>query len=119
MAGLCLFQQGEYFRPQDVGLLAAMGVDRPKVVRRPRAGILSTGDEVVPVDGSPGPGQVRDVNSHVLSAQVEAAGGVAFRLGLVSDDREQLRAAVNHSLAETDLTLLSGGSSVGTRDLTA
>ena len=114
-----LLPAGRVLRPQDVGLLAAMGESHPVVVLRPRAGILSTGDEVVPVEDTPGPGQVRNVNSHVLAAQVEAAGAEAIPLGLVPDDPDRLRAAVDQSLAEADLTLLSGGSSVGTRDLTA
>ena len=118
-AGHMLLPAGRVLRPQDVGLLAAMGESHPVVVLRPRAGILSTGDEVVPVEDTPGPGQVRNVNSHVLAAQVEAAGAEAIPLGLVPDDPDRLRAAVDQSLAEADLTLLSGGSSVGTRDLTA
>jgi len=118
-AGQVLLPAGQELRPQDVGLLAALGAGQPRVVRRPRAGILSTGDEVVPVDRAPGPGQVRDVNAHVLAAQVRAAGGEAIHLGLCPDDPGRLRAAVDRSLAEADLTLLSGGSSVGSRDLTA
>jgi molybdopterin molybdotransferase len=118
-AGQILLPAGQVLRPQDVGLLAAMGAQRPQVVRRPRAGILSTGDEVVPVQRAPEPGQVRDVNAHVLAAQIRAAGGEAVPLGLTPDDPDRLRAAVDRSLAEADLTLLSGGSSVGTRDLTA
>jgi len=118
-AGQLLLPAGQVLRPQDVGLLAALGVQQPTVVRRPRAGILSTGDEVLPVESSPGPGQVRDVNAHVLAAQVRTAGGEAIPLGLVPDDPGRLRAAVERSLAGADLTLLSGGSSVGTRDLTA
>jgi molybdopterin molybdotransferase len=118
-AGQVLLSAGQVLRPQDVGLLAALGVQQPTVVRRPRAGILSTGDEVVPVEDEPGPGQVRDVNADVLAAQVRAAGGEAIPLGLVPDDPGRLRAAVDRSLAEAHLTLLSGGSSVGTRDLTA
>ena len=119
VAGQVLLPAGRPLRPQDVGLLAALGVQAPRVVRRPRAGILSTGDEVVPVQRAPGPGQVRDVNAHVLAAQVRAAGGEAIALGLCPDDPARLRAAVDRSLAEADVTLLSGGSSVGTRDLTA
>jgi molybdopterin molybdotransferase len=117
--GQVLLPAGQVLRPQDVGLLAAMGVQRPQVVRRPRAGILSTGDEVVPVERTPEPGQVRDVNAHVLAVQIQAAGAEALPLGLVPDDPDRLRAAVDRSLENADLTLLSGGSSVGTRDLTA
>ncbi len=118
-AGQVLLPPGARLRPQDIGLLAALGEITPTVTRAPRVGILSTGDEVVPADQTPAPGQVRDVNAHVLAALVRAAGGEPLPLGLVPDDREALRGAVARSLADADLTLLSGGSSVGARDLTA
>jgi molybdopterin molybdotransferase len=118
-AGQVLLRAGTRLRPQDVGLLAALGETQPTVSRRPRVGILSTGDEVVPPEQEPGPGQIRDVNAHVLAAQVRAAGGEPVPLGLVPDRRDALEAAMGRSLAQADLTLLSGGSSVGTRDLTA
>ncbi|MDY0003290.1 MAG: molybdopterin molybdotransferase MoeA [Polyangia bacterium] len=117
--GELLFEAGHLLRPQDIGLLAALGQSRLLVSRRPRVGILSTGDEVVPVESPLGPGQVRDVNSLALAALVRDAGGEPLGLGLVGDDPALLRAAMRRSLAEADLTILSGGSSVGARDLTA
>jgi molybdopterin molybdotransferase len=119
VAGQSLLPAGRWLRPQDLGLLAALGVLEPEVVRKPRAGIISTGDEVVPVERVPGPGEVRDVNATVLAAQVQAAGADAVDLGLVPDDPTRLKQAVATSLEENDLTLLSGGSSMGVRDLTA
>lgn len=116
--GQVLLPAGSRLRPQDLGLLAALGVGEVEVVRRPRVGIISTGDEVVPLKAVPGPGQVRDVNTHTLAAQVRQAGGEPLPLGLVKDSAEDLRRAVERSVAECDLTLLSGGSSVGMRDLT-
>ncbi len=116
--GQVLLGAGSALRPQDVGLLAALGVQTPAVVRRPRVGIISSGDEVVAVDQAPGPGQVRDVNSFTLGSLVRQAGGVPLALGLMPDDEASLGAAVERSLEECDVTLLSGGSSVGTRDLT-
>ena len=118
-AGQVLLAAGQRLRPQDVGLLAALGVEEPQVFRKPRAGIISTGDEVVPVDTEPGPGEVRDVNATVLGAQVRSAGGQPMTMGLVPDDEDRLRQTVAKSLEENDLTLLSGGSSMGVRDLTA
>ena len=117
--GQVLLTAGTVLRIQDVGLLGALGLERPVAVRRPRVGIISTGDEVVPVDQSPGPGQVRDVNTFTLAGQVRQAGGEPVCLGLLPDDEAGLNEAVQRSLTDCDLTLMSGGSSVGTRDLTA
>ena len=118
-AGQLLLAAGTALRVQDVGLLAALGVERPEVRRRPRVGIISSGDEVIDVDQDPGPGQVRDVNSFTLGAQVRQAGGQVVQLGLLPDDEVSLGAAVAQSMERgCDLTLISGGSSVGTRDLT-
>lgn len=117
--GQVLLPVGHRLRPQDVGLAAALGFTELSVIRRPRVGIVSTGDEVVPVTAAPGPGQVRDVNTHILAAQVREAGGQPLVLGLVPDDAAALGEAVARSLASCDLTLMSGGSSVGVRDLTA
>ena len=118
-AGQTLLPAGHLLRPQDMGLLAALGFEGVSVIRRPRVGIISTGDEVVPIAETPGPGQVRDVNTYTLAAQVEQAGGEAVILGLAPDSEEELTALTARSLDECDLTLLSGGSSVGVRDLTA
>jgi molybdopterin molybdotransferase len=116
--GQVVLERGVLLRSQELGLLAALGVDRVTVHRRPVVAILSTGDEVVPAGQEPGPGQVRDVNSHTLAAQVEACGGVARKLGIVLDDFDAFLAIVRSALEEADLLLVSGGSSVGTRDLT-
>lgn len=116
--GQVLLPAGQRLRPQDLGLLAALGQERVAVVRRPLVGILSTGDEVVPLSARPGPGQVRDVNIYTLAAQVKLAGGQPQVLGLVGDSEPDIRRLTAQSLANNDLTLLSGGSSVGLRDLT-
>jgi molybdopterin molybdotransferase len=114
-----LLPLGQRLRPQDVGLLAALGQEKITVSRRPKVGIISTGDEVVPVGSSPTPGQVRDVNTHSLAAVVARAGGEPLPLGLVPDNAGALREATALSLDSCDLTLLSGGSSVGVRDFTS
>lgn len=114
-----LLPAGQRLRPQDLGLLAALGQTQARVARRPRVAIISTGDEVVPVSAQPGPGQVRDVNTYTLAQAVAEAGGQPLVLGLAGDQEDQLRDLVARGLAESDLTLLSGGSSMGGRDLTA
>lgn len=107
---------GRRLRPADLGILAALGVSDVPVRRRPQVGIVSTGDELVPSTDRPGPGQVRDVNSHVLAALVREAGGEPRPAGIVSDERETLAGCVQALLPQVDLLLLSGGSSVGARD---
>jgi molybdopterin molybdotransferase len=109
---------GTRLRPQEVGLLAALGQTRLTVFTRPRAGIISTGDELVPVAEAPRPGQVRDVNSHTLAALIQEAGGVPTGYGLVGDRLEAIVESMERALHENDMIFLSGGSSVGMRDLT-
>lgn len=117
-AGDTLLAKGTRLRPQDLGLLAALGRRELSVFARPRVAILSTGDEVVPVEARPAPGQVRDINSYTLSAMVESAGGIPRSLGIVGDDFETLLERCRAALLDADIVLLSGGSSVGSRDLT-
>jgi len=109
---------GRRVRPQDVGLMAAIGRLEATVFRRPRCGILSTGDELVPVECAPRPGQIRDVNSHTLACMARQAGAETRATGLIPDQREALEAALARSLEENDVVFISGGSSIGTRDLT-
>lgn len=110
--------KGSRMRPQDIGLLAALGLERVTVFRRPRVTILSTGDEVVSIDRKPGPGQVRDINSFTLSAFCVQAGASPLNLGLCADDFDSLRTMVDKGLKEADSLWISGGSSVGARDMT-
>lgn len=117
-AGAVVLKAGTILRPQEVGLLAALGIQSVAVHRRPRVGIFSTGDEVIPVSETPRVGQVRDVNSYALKALVQRAGGAAVCYGIVPDNQEKLEEMLAKAVAENDVVLLSGGSSVGTRDLT-
>ncbi|HSW11046.1 MAG TPA: gephyrin-like molybdotransferase Glp [Bacillota bacterium] len=103
--------------PADLGALAAAGIRTVVVQARPRVAILSTGDELVPVDEEPGPGQVREVNSVTLAASVVGDGGHPLQLGIVPDREDRLAEAVTRACRQADLVLLSGGSSVGKADL--
>ena len=116
--GQTLLMSGQPVRPQEAGLLAAMGCETVRVFCKPRIGIISTGDEVVPVGEVPGPGQIRDVNSTTLSAMTVAAGGQPRVYGIVQDNFERLKTTCARALAENDMVLISGGSSVGMRDFT-
>jgi len=117
-AGEVIFQAGKRLRPQDIGLLAACGVTYVRVFKRPVVGIIGTGDEVVGGEAVPGPGQVRDVNTPALAAAVAESGGVPVVYGIVPDELPALQKTLVKAVAECDLVLLSGGSSVGARDLT-
>lgn len=116
--GQTVLPAGRRLASHDIGALAALGVSRVAVCRRPVAGILSTGDELVPVEETPRAGQVRDVNSAMLRALVEEAGGEAVSFGILRDDEELLREALDRALERCDMVLISGGSSVGMKDAT-
>lgn len=112
-----LLKSGHRVRPQDVGLLAAMGTTRVSVYRRPRVGIMSSGDEIVPIEVTPPPGCMRDVNRHALAAAVREAHADPVWLGIVPDRAADMDAAIRAGLDRSDLVLISGGSSMGSRDL--
>jgi molybdopterin molybdotransferase len=118
-AGTVAIPAGRRLRAADVGGLAALGVVRVTVRARPRVAIVSTGDEVVPAGATPGPAQVRDVNGATVAAVVAQAGGVAVPRGIVPDDAAALEHALRAALADADAVVLSAGSSVSVRDLTA
>jgi len=117
MSGAVMLPGGHLIRPQDLGLLSAAGVTEVFVSRRARVGIISTGDEVVEPTQRPGPGQVRDVNSYVLYGQALAAGARPELRGIVPDRFELLLEMLRRAVDECDMVLLSGGSSVGVRDV--
>jgi molybdopterin molybdotransferase len=115
--GDSLFSVGHRLRPQELGLLAGLGVVALQVYRRVRVGIISTGDELVDFHASPLPGKIRDMNSVHLTALVARTGAQARFYGIVADQQEQLTAMAEKALRENDLVLFSGSSSVGSRDL--
>lgn len=116
--GTRIFAQGHRLRPADVGALSGIGLDRVWVVRRPRVAVLATGDEIVPPDVTPKPGQVRNVNQYALRALITAAGCEPVDFGVLPDREPVIRSAMRRALAKADAVLISGGSSVGTKDLT-
>ena len=109
---------GRKLTAQDIGALAAMGICSVTVAKKPVAGIISTGDELVPVEETPADGQIRDVNSAMLAALAEEAGAESICYGILKDGEERLAGAVERALSECSLVLISGGSSVGLKDST-
>jgi molybdopterin molybdotransferase len=117
-AGQVVLTPGRVLRPQEIGMLAALGRTEVAVVRRPRVAILATGDEVVPPWETPGPGQIRDANSYTVAAQVRRYGGIPLILGVARDEETLIREGVRRALAErADLIVTSGGVSIGDFDL--
>lgn len=116
--GSTVFLAGQVLNPPQIGALVGLGISRVSVYRLPVVGIISTGDELVPPRTKPGPGQIRDINSAALAAALRKAGCLSREYGIVSDDQGKLKEAVTGALRECDAVLISGGSSVGTRDVT-
>jgi len=116
-AGDLVLAPGMALGAAEIGLLATMGYTEVAVHPRPRVAIMATGDELVSADRTPGPGQIRDSNSHALAAAVRQFGGVPIPLGIVRDTEEALRAAFGDALSRADALLTSGGVSMGRRDL--
>jgi len=110
---------GVRLRPAEIGGLAALGILEVPVTAPPRVGILSSGDEVIPPEQTPAPGQVRDVNSYTLSALAAASGARPQRYGIVPDNPEALNQSLRQALDENDLVVITAGSSASTRDFTA
>jgi molybdopterin molybdotransferase len=110
---------GVRLRPAEIGGLAALGFQRISVVKRPRIGIISSGDEVVPLGATPLPGQVRDANTFALGSLVEEKGGLPKSYGIVPDDPDKLRDALHQALDENDAVVITAGSSASSRDLTS
>lgn len=118
-SGEMVLKAGHRLRPQEIGGLMALGVVQVPLARRPRVGILSTGDEVISPWEDPGPGQVRDVNSYSLSALVQRAGGEPVMRGIIADQYEALLQAAKTAHAEDQIVIITAGSSVSTHDMTA
>jgi len=110
---------GVRIRPAEIGGCMALGITQLRVAAKPKIGILSSGDEVVPPEKSPLPGQVRDVNSHSLAALVTQAGGEPVLYGIVPDNLEAMKAAAVEALTECDAVVITAGSSASARDTTA
>jgi len=81
---------GRRIRPQEAGMLAALGTETVTVYKKPIIGIISTGDEIVPVNDTPGPGQIRDINTYTLLGLVQELGAAAIPYGIVHDDYQVL-----------------------------
>lgn len=117
-AGAEVLAEGHALRPQEVGVLASLGVAEVAVIRRPRVGILATGNELVPVEAELSPGKIRNSNSYAQAAQILALGGQPVMLGVAEDTQEDVRDKLDAAVARgLDLLVSSAGVSVGAYDV--
>lgn len=114
--GQAVLEPGRRLRPQDVGLVASLGLDRLAVYRPLRVALLSTGDELVEPGRPAGPGQIYNSNRYTMHAQLAAWGFEAVDLGVARDDPESVRERLLEGAAEADVIVTSGGVSVGEED---
>ncbi|NDJ52955.1 MAG: molybdopterin molybdotransferase MoeA [Chloroflexi bacterium] len=119
-SGTPILRQGHILREQDIGGLLALGIVEVDVVRKPRLAVFSTGDEIIDPAQSPQIGQIRDINSTTVAALAAKAGAQADRLGILPDDFDTIYERVKAAYDEGyDMLVLSAGSSVSVRDVTA
>ena len=117
-AGEVVLQQGHLIRPQDIGLMAGIGKTDVQVFLRPRVAVISSGDEIIPIEQVPKPGQVRDMNRYTIVSMVEEIEGIPIFLGIAKDRFDDLKKKIELGLKEADMVMMTGGSSVGSLDLT-
>jgi molybdopterin molybdotransferase len=117
--GEVVIHKGTILRPAEIGGLMALGLTEVETVLPPRFGIISSGDEVIPPDQLPSPGEVRDINSYTLAGLITELGAQAVHYGIIPDSREDLHNTLDTALQECDHIIVTAGSSASTRDLTA
>lgn len=117
--GDLVFPAGHYLRPSDVGALSALGITSVPVQSKVKIAIISTGDEIVDPGATPQGGQIRDVNAYSLWAAAQAIGAEPIDMGISKDTYPELHSLVEKALPQADIVVISGGSSVGERDVVA
>jgi molybdopterin molybdotransferase len=115
-AGSMVIKAGTFLDAGKIGVLASHGLTKIQVYQKPKVAVLPTGEEVVAAGKKLNPGQLYDINSHTITALVKDNGGIAVNIGISGDTREALRTTIKEAL-KNDIVVLSGGSSVGERDL--
>jgi len=116
--GESILKAGQVLGASEIGVLAALGITKVKVFMAPVVAVLSTGAEVTEPGKKLPPGKIYDINAYSLSTAVRESGGTPVYLGVVPDDKAELRKALEQALASADIVITSGGVSVGPRDLT-
>ncbi|KEI89755.1 molybdopterin biosynthesis protein MoeA [Clostridium botulinum A2B3 87] len=113
-----IIKKGERLRPYEIGVLSSLGITKVPVCRKPKVAIISTGDEIVDPNKELKLGQIRDINSYLLQASIIEDGAIPINYGIIRDDFNLLKNTVEKAIEDTDIVLISGGSSVGKKDVT-
>lgn len=116
-AGELLFKKGHKIMARDIGALAGLGITEFDVFQKAAVSIISTGDELIPAEAKAKAGQIRDINSYSIAAYLDKIGAETKKVGIIKDKFENLKSALQKELGQ-DLVLISGGSSVGIKDMT-
>ena len=114
--GSMVFEPGRIVRPQDLGMLSALGFAEVAVVARPRVSVLITGDEILLAGSPPNRCKIADMNGPMLAALIARDGGVPTLIGPIRDDRDAIREAIGRACLDSDALIISGGSSTGPED---
>lgn len=117
--GSIVIKKGTVITSKHIGILCALGITEIECTRKIKVGIISSGDEIVPVEQSVPLGKIRDINSHFLSALMKENGCLTKEYGIVKDDFDKLYNTLQLACKECDIVLISGGSSAGSKDMTA
>jgi len=117
--GVTVLTSGKMLRAQDIGALAGIGITSIEVFKKPILSFISTGDEIVTAESPLRIGQVRDINSFTMAGLAMDHGGILVKKGIFRDDYGVIKRAVEVSLHDSDMVLISGGTSAGTKDMTA
>lgn len=114
-----MIHKGSKLRAQDIGALAGVGITEAVVFKKPLVSVISSGDEIVAHDMPVNLGQIRDINSFMLMGMINDCGGIAIKKGIFRDEYEILKDILVKSLSDSDMVLISGGTSAGTKDMVA
>ena len=117
--GQTVINKGVKLTSKHIGILCALGITEVECVKKIKVGIISSGDEIVPVGESVPLGKIRDINSHFLASLMKENGYEAIEYGIVKDDFQELYDILQKATDECDAVLISGGSSAGAKDMTA
>lgn len=116
--GELVLERGRRVSTEEIGVLAALGIRKTRVYKKPRIYTISTGDEIIDIDEKLETGKIRDINNYTLKSLITDIGGEVSGSSIIRDDYELLRSGLEEALRVSDIVLISGGSSVGTRDYT-
>lgn len=116
--GEVLINKNTLIKTQHIGALAALGFTHIEVYKKPKIGIISTGDELIPINSDIKIGQIRDVNTYSLSGMAKEAGYEVVYIDRIKDDFNLIKESLDNAVSKCDIVLISGGSSVGNHDMT-